>query len=113
MDGTTPSTQRFHVGDRVRVLEAVPDGNPRTPRYLKGRTGTVVRCHGVVENPLDHQQVYPPLYSIVFMMPGAPEPRDEVLADIHEEWLVRAGRDDEAPATGASPCGRFRTASGG
>ncbi len=96
MDGTAPSPQRFRVGDRVRVLDAVPDGNPRTPRYLHGRTGTVVRCHGVVENPLDHQRVYPPLYSIVFRMPGRPAPHHEVLADIHEEWLVGAARNDEA-----------------
>lgn len=93
MDDTRPTAQRFQVGDRVRVLRAVPDGNPRTPRYLQGRTGTVVRCHGVVENPLDHQQVYPPLYSIVFSMPDDPEPPDEVLADIHEEWLESSLED--------------------
>lgn len=76
--------QHFQVGDRVRVLEDVAGGNPRTPRYLRGRTGTVVSHHGVVVNPLDHRQPYPPLYSIVFTMPEG----DEVLADIHEEWLV-------------------------
>ena len=88
----TPSGQRFAVGDRVRVREEVPKGNPRTPRYLRGRTGTVVRCHGLVENPLDHQGVYPPLYSILFTIDEGPEPHDEVLADIHEEWLARAGQ---------------------
>jgi hypothetical protein len=81
---------RFRVGDRVRVLDAVADGNPRTPRYLQGRTGTVVACHGVVVNPLDHQQPYPPLYSIVFTTAEAP---DELLADIHEEWLTEAPGD--------------------
>ena len=75
----------------MRVRHAVPDGNPRTPRYLQGRTGTVVRCHGVVENPLDHHQLYPPLYSVLFTVTDAgPGPRDEVLADIHEEWLAPA-----------------------
>jgi hypothetical protein len=57
---------RFGVGDRVRVLDDVPGGNPRTPHYLRGRTGTVVRAHGVVENPLDHRDTYPPLYTVVF-----------------------------------------------
>jgi nitrile hydratase len=75
---------RFGVGDRVRVLAEVPGGNPRTPRYLRGRTGTVVRTHGVVENPLDHRHPYPPLYTVVFPLPGG---HDEVLADLHEEWL--------------------------
>ena len=103
MDGTAPDAQRYHVGDRVRVLKAVPEGNPRTPRYLQGRTGTVVRCHGVVENPLDHQQAYPPLYSILFPMPGSREAQVEVLADIHEEWLVGAGREDEAPGRVPAP----------
>ncbi len=81
---------RFRVGDRVRVLDRVADGNPRTPLYLRGRTGTVVACHGVVVNPLDHQQPYPPLYSIVFTMG---EEQDELLADIHQEWLTEAPGD--------------------
>jgi hypothetical protein len=75
---------RFAVGDRVRVLADVPGGNPRTPGYLRGRTGTVVRRHGVVVNPLDHHETYPPLYTVVFPLPGG----DETLADLHEEWLV-------------------------
>jgi Nitrile hydratase beta subunit len=76
---------RFREGDRVRVLTEVTGGNPRTPRYLRGRTGTVVRRHGVVDNPLDHHDPYPPLYSVVFPVLGQ-EP-DEVLAELHEEWL--------------------------
>jgi hypothetical protein len=87
------SAERFRVGDEVRVLDAVAGGNPRTPRYLRGRTGTVVKCHGVVENPLDHHQVYPPLYSIVFRVTDGSGVQDEVLAEIHEEWLV--GRRDD------------------
>jgi nitrile hydratase len=74
---------RFREGDRVRVLEEVRGGNPRTPRYLRGRTGTVVLRHGVVVNPLDHREPYPPLYSVVFRLPDG----DEVLADLHDEWL--------------------------
>ena len=74
---------RFWVGDRVRVLTDVPGGNPRTPGYLRGRTGTVVRTHGVVVNPLDHRDPYPPLYTVVFPLHGG----DETVADLHEEWL--------------------------
>jgi hypothetical protein len=79
--------ERFRVGDRVRVLADVPGGNPRTPRYLRGRTGIVVRRHGVVVNPLDHHDPYPPLYSVLFAVAGT---RDEILADLHEEWLEPA-----------------------
>jgi hypothetical protein len=85
----------FRVGDRVRVRRSAPGGNPRTPHYLRGWTGTVVRCHGVVDNPLDHHRAYPPLYSVVFPLPEASS-RDEVLADLHEEWLEAAPSAESA-----------------
>jgi hypothetical protein len=93
----------FRVGDQVRVRTSVPGGNHRTPRYLRDWTGTVVRCHGVVENPLDHHHAYPPLYSVVFTLPEGRVPdvrsRDEVLADLHEEWLEAAGPATSERAT--------------
>jgi hypothetical protein len=85
-----PEAARFRVGDRVRVLEDVASGNPRTPAYLRGRTGTVVAYHGIVVNPLDHRDPYPPLYSVVFTVTDAQGAEDEVLGDIHEEWLEDA-----------------------
>lgn len=90
-------TDRFRIGDRVRVERDVRDGNPRTPHYLRGRVGTVVRRHGVVHNPLDHPAPYPPLYSVVFPVADVdvPDARNEVLADLHEEWLQPA--DAEVP----------------
>ena len=90
-----PSTpDRFGEGDRVRVLTEVPDGNPRTPHYLRNMTGTVLLRHGVVDNPLDHSDPYPPLYSVVFPLPDGRNPHDEVLADVHEEWLTDATGPD-------------------
>jgi hypothetical protein len=85
-----PQAARFKESDRVTVLPLNPAGNPRTPPYLRGRSGMVVRCHGIIDNPLDHNGAYPPLYSIVFRLPAHGAQRDEVLADIHEEWLVAA-----------------------
>jgi hypothetical protein len=41
-----------------------------------------------VENPLDHRDPYPSLYTVAFPLPGGD---DEVLADLHEEWLTAAG----------------------
>jgi hypothetical protein len=87
---------RFRVGDRVLVLADVPGGNPRTPGYLRGRTGTVVRTHGVVENPLDHRDPYPPLYTVVFTLPDG----DEIVADLHEEWLTDPAAPDHSHARG-------------
>lgn len=77
---------RFRPGERVAVLGENPDGNPRTPPYLRGRTATVSKCHGVVVNPLDHREPYPPLYTITFVLDNG----DEITADIHEEWLQPA-----------------------
>jgi hypothetical protein len=92
-DGESTSMGRFREGDRVRVRTEVPDGNPRTPRYLRSWTGTVVLRHGVVDNPLDHRDPYPPLYSVVFSLPDDRNPHDEALADLHEEWLTDATDD--------------------
>lgn len=77
----------FQVGEQVRVREQVTVGNPRTPRYLRGQVGRVVRSWGIVVNPLDHHQPYPPLYSVVFPLARDRGGRDEVVADLHAEWL--------------------------
>lgn len=80
---------RFSVGDRVRVANGVEGGSPRTPPYVRGRTGVVSACHGVIVNPLDHHHPYPPLYSVTFRVAdlAGPEGPDLVVADLHEEWL--------------------------
>ncbi|MFA9444229.1 SH3-like domain-containing protein [Egicoccus sp. AB-alg6-2] len=83
----------LRTGQRVQVLDDVTDGNPRTPNYLRGRIGTIVRRHGIVDNPLDHRQAYPPLYSVLFDLDDGRAPHDQVLADLHEEWLRPAEGD--------------------
>ncbi len=88
-DPATP--HRFAPGDRVRVLEEVRDGNPRTPWYLRGREVTVLACHGVIVNPLDHTHAYPPMCTVGFVLHDRPTGRDEVVAELHEEWLESAG----------------------
>lgn len=91
-DTTTPTTtaERFRVGDRVRVAEWVAHGNPRTPRYLRGREGVVTLRWGIIENPLDHHLPYPPLYTVEFRLAdiGGAAGDDIVTADLHDEWLV-------------------------
>lgn len=88
-DPATP--HRFATGDRVRVLTDAVGGNPRTPSYLRGRVGTVVACHGVVVNPLDHRDAYPPMCSVRFVLQESAAGRDEVVAEVHEEWLEPVG----------------------
>ena len=87
--GAGPARHRYRVGDRVRVLDDQPGGNPRTPGYARGKTGTVIAVHGRIANPLDHRDRYPPLYTVRFGLqeltgrPGS----DRVTADLHEDWL--------------------------
>jgi hypothetical protein len=93
------ATARFRVGDRMRVCRENDDGNPRTPPYVRGRTGEIVRAYGIVANPLDHLHPYPPLYTIRF--PLSPEqPTDNVYADLHEDWLEPVSGDDSATGPG-------------
>ena len=82
---------RFAVGDRVRIVSDNPDGNPRTPRYARGRVGVVEQLHGMIANPLDHRETYPPLCTLVI---GVESNRhgDAIALDIHEDWLQAAER---------------------
>ena len=91
MSTPTPETDpRFRVGDRVRVQLTNPVGNPRTPVYVRGKSGVVTALHGCIVNPLDHHGVYPPLYSVLFqvreLFGGASH--DTLSVDLHEDWLT-------------------------
>jgi nitrile hydratase len=87
----TPETaHRFHVGDRVRVERANPAGNPRTPAYIRGKSGTVTVLHGSIVNPLDHRSVYPPLCTVLFSVREVfgGSSHDTLSVDLHEDWLA-------------------------
>jgi hypothetical protein len=87
-----PAPHRYSAGNLVRVRDDHPGGNPRTPRHLRGKAGTVVAVHGQIPNPLDHRGLYPPLYTVRFALQeltGRPS-RDYVTADLHEDWLEPA-----------------------
>jgi hypothetical protein len=85
----TSAPQRFKLGDRVRVKPESPGGNPRTPQYVRGKTGVVTFLHGVMSNPLDHRAIYPPLYTVAFevkdVFGGSAD--GQLRVDVHEEWL--------------------------
>lgn len=80
---------RFKIGERVRVKPENPQGNPRTPAYVRGKRGVIAHVHGVIENPLDHRGLYPPLYTVRFeareIFGGTGN--DSLWVDVHEEWL--------------------------
>jgi nitrile hydratase subunit beta len=49
--GPDRSEPRYGVGERVRVREWHPAGHTRCPRYVRGKTGTVVRLDGAYSVP--------------------------------------------------------------
>lgn len=91
---------RYRPGDPVRVRDERPRGHVRTPRYVRGRTGRVMRVHGAFRDPssLAHGgDGLPrrPLYEVAFRgvdlwRAYAGAPADAVHVDIYEHWLEKA-----------------------
>jgi len=89
---------RFTAGSHVRVRDDWPERNGavhiRTPHYLRGRTGTVLRALGSFPNPeaLAFARPAEPraLYHVAFAQPTLwPDGRagDEVVVELYEHWL--------------------------
>lgn len=81
----------FAAGDDVVVSSREHPGHHRTPGYLKGRRGTVLRVHERFRNPETRaygEDGLPKerLYLVSFELSGG----DRVLADIFEHWLEQA-----------------------
>jgi nitrile hydratase len=88
----------FEVGQRVRVRSADPAGHVRTPAYVRGRVGQVVRRHGAFRNPeeLAYGRDGLPkreLYLVAFRGADLWDERDgrsggdRNYVDIYEHWL--------------------------
>ena len=85
-------------GTRVRVRDDWPETRGpchiRTPHYLRGETGTVVRHLGDFPNPEDLAFARPaatlPLYHVRFDQPALwrqGSPGDEVVVELYASWL--------------------------
>ena len=88
----------FAPGARVRVRDDWPETRGpchiRTPHYLRGLPGTVVRRLGAFPNPEDLAFRRPaetrPLYHVAFEQApvwGDGRPGDQLLVEIFEHWL--------------------------
>ncbi len=92
------------AGTPVRVRDAWPERDGpchiRTPHYLRGRPGTVVRHLGRFKNPEDLAFARPAplldLYHVAFrptdIWPDAPThtASDEIVVELFEPWLEPA-----------------------
>jgi len=92
---------QFAPGAPVRVRldwpEARGPAHVRTPHYLRGREGTVVRYLGEFRNPENLAFARPaamlPLYHVRFAQPSiwhAGESGDELQVEIYGSWLEPA-----------------------
>ena len=90
----------FAAGEAVRGKDAWPEASEpvhiRTPHYVRGVVGEVIRQLGAFPNPEDLAFARPadrrPLYHVRFrkgaIWPEA-KPDDEILIEIFEHWLER------------------------
>jgi hypothetical protein len=95
---TTPS--KFALGARVRVRTDNPKHHNRTPRFTRGKIGTIARQHGPMPLPEDlgygrvgGESV--PIYRVHFrqadLWPDYTGPDGDIVsADLHEHWLEPA-----------------------
>lgn len=86
---------KYKIGDAVMVAEENPAGNPRTPKYIRGKRGVIGLVHGVLENIRDHRGIHKPLYTVRFDLSEVStcHDPDSIWVDVHEEWLSEARQD--------------------
>jgi nitrile hydratase len=81
----------FRLGQQVRVSDRPHDGHHRTPAYIKGKVGTVVRAHGEFTNPETRAYGDDGLPKLQLYLVGfAGDRRDRILVDVYEHWLEEA-----------------------
>jgi nitrile hydratase len=91
----------FAAGQSVRVKDDWPETRGpvhiRTPHYIRGLRGTIVRPLGAFPNPEDLAFARPAaeraLYHVRFDQPGVWQqgrPGDELVVEVYEHWLEPA-----------------------
>jgi nitrile hydratase subunit beta len=88
----------FKVRQRVRARNINPTGHTRLPRYARGKTGVIVRDHGVYLFPDSNahfqgekrQHVYSVRFAATELWGESASPRDSVYLDLWDDYLERA-----------------------
>ncbi len=89
---------RFTVRQRVRTRNINPTGHTRLPRYARGKTGVIVRDHGVYSFPDSNahfqgekrQHVYSVRFAATELWGETASARDSVHLDLWDDYLERA-----------------------
>ena len=89
----------FSPGDRVRVRDDYPAGHIRTPVYVRGREGVVVRDFGRFRNPetlaigrdgLPTKSLFEVQFRQKDLWPSyAGADTDTLAIDLYEHWLIK------------------------
>jgi nitrile hydratase len=78
----------FEVGEHVRISARRHEGHHRTPAYVKGKNGTVVRRHGPFTNPETRAYGGNGLPEVeLYLVALAGDAKDRVYVDVFEHWL--------------------------
>jgi nitrile hydratase len=89
---------RFKMRQRVRARNINPTGHTRLPRYVRGKTGVIVRDHGVYLFPDSNahsqgekrQHVYSVRFAATELWGDNASRRDSVHLDLWDDYLERA-----------------------
>ena len=89
---------RFKLRQRVLARNINPTGHTRLPRYVRGKTGVIVRDHGVYIFPDSNahfqgekrQHVYSVRFAARELWGEIASPRDSVHLDLWDDYLERA-----------------------
>ncbi len=92
------SAPRFKVKQHVRARGINPVGHTRLPRYARGKTGVIVRDHGIFVFPDTNapfegekpQHVYSVRFAARELWGEQASPRDAVYLDMWDDYLERA-----------------------
>lgn len=94
------SGSALQPGDRVQIRDAWPEADGpahvRTPHYVRGRHGTVLRALGAFPDPGDlafarpapPRALYHVLVDLETIWPGS-RTRDSVLIELYGHWLEK------------------------
>lgn len=89
---------RFAEGERVATRNLQPGTHIRLPAYARGKTGTVITCHGGFVLPDSHahgdgeapEHLYTVCFDATELWGGTAEPGSHVMIDAWESYLDHA-----------------------
>ena len=89
----------FVPGDKVVIANINPATHTRLPRYVRGKTGTVARDHGVFVFPDTNavstgdkpQHVYSVVFTATELWGSNAPHQDKLYVDMWEDYMSKAG----------------------